>query len=256
MTQPTTFVVNLDRSPDRLAYMRRQGVAFERIAGVDGAGMVPAWLKNQFDGSPLTSGEIGCYASHLLCAQEVVSRNLPYAIVLEDDVTLAYDFLDAAISAATDAPVGWDFIHLSSDFKRAVVHVVPLGLGRQLVRHTRLPVNTGAYLISHAGARKWLKPRWRRWQADMDFRYAWVNDLDIYGVYPAPARLANGFASDVAAGAATHTPPGLASSAYGVWWLARKVGIRNFMRARFARNRCVGGKRAVAVLGNRVAERT
>lgn len=251
----TTFVINLDRSPDRLEFMRRQRVGFERIAGIDGARMVPAWLASQFVGSPLTSGKIGCYASHLLVAREIVDRGLPYAIVLEDDVTLDDDFLDAAISAATDAPVGWDYIHLSSDYKRPVVHVVPLWLGRQLVRHTRMPVNTAAYLLSNAGARKRLRPRPRIRPNDMDIRYGWLDDLDVYGVYPSPARQQNDFPSDIGA-YAPHTPPSLASSAYGAWWMVRKVGLRNLVRARFARSRCADGKREIAVLLSRVAERT
>ena len=48
---------------------------------------VPASFALQFSHSDkcLTAGEIECYASHLLVAQQIVSRRLPYAIILEAD---------------------------------------------------------------------------------------------------------------------------------------------------------------------------
>ena len=56
----------------------------------------------------MSAGEVGCYASHLVVAQQIVARGLPYAVVLEDDVELAPDF-KAIIRAAIDAvPTGWD----------------------------------------------------------------------------------------------------------------------------------------------------
>ncbi len=238
----TVLLINLDRSTERLAFMHSQPVYFERIPGVDGADGVPAWLKDEFSASELTSGEIGCYASHLVCAREIVCRCLPYAIVLEDDVTLDDDFLESAVAAADAAPVGWDYIHLSSHFKRSVIWTSDLPNGRSLVRHARLPVNTAAYILSNAGARKWLRPRRRVRPNDLDVRYGWIDDLEIYGVFPSAASQRDNFPSEIGGTHGgklkIHDPrdfsPGVLSLAVGGAWMIRKVGALPLLRARVA----------------------
>ena len=262
---PTIYCINLDRSPQRMEFMRHQFLRLDlvedRISGVDGAANVPAWMAPEFAHSPLTSGEIGCYASHLVCAKRIVVDDLACAVILEDDVTLAADFGDVLRTAIAAAPAGWDYIHLSSHIKRSVVHVADLDNGRALVRHTRLPVNTAAYVLSNAGARKWLKPRPRIRPNDMDVRYGWLDDLDIYGVYPSPASQEDDFESDIGG---THGgklkikdprnfAPGLTSRLYGALWQARKVGPLTLARGRIANitnslRRKATGQRTVAVL--------
>lgn len=241
----TVFCINLDRSPARWTFMLRQfsdlRMTVERISGIDGATRVPEHLRSQFAEAVLTSGEIGCYASHLIACEKIVYRSLPFAVVLEDDVTLDADFAAIAADAVKAAPEGWDYIHLSTAYKRAVVRISPVGCDHTLVRHTRLPVNTAAYIISQSGARKFLSPRPRVRPNDMDIRYGWLDDMDIYGVYPSIARQGNEFQSDIGG---THYPghkeprrrwsPGLASEFYGLVWQARKVGPMTLARAHVA----------------------
>jgi glycosyl transferase family 25 len=236
-----TFIINLDRSPDRLAFMQEQmtklNMSFERVVGVDGSSNVPAWLAPEFEGTILTSGKIGSYASHLLVAREIVARNLPYALVLEDDVTLADDIAQAAHLAAEKAPRGWDYIHLSASLKkrRALIEIDQID-ERKLVMHTRLPLNTGAYVLSNAGARKRLRPRHRCRNNDMDIRFGWIDDLQVYGVFPPPAAQLDQFESDIGA-YDTHMracSPGTLSELYGLVWNVRRLGIRNIVRARIA----------------------
>lgn len=243
---PPALCISLDRSPARWSFMQEQfsrlSIEAERVPGIDGAAATPWWLTREFRDTPLTGGEIGCYASHLVCALRILIEGWPYAIILEDDVTLDEDFAETARAAIAAAPEGWDYLHLSSDIKRSVVQVADLTQGRSLVRHTRLPVNTAAYVVSHSGARKWLKPRPRVRPNDMDVRYGWLDDLDIYGVYPAPASQRNDFESDIGGthGGATkiydprNFAPGIVSQAYGSIWLARKLGLKTLTRARIA----------------------
>lgn len=234
------FLINLDRSPDRLAFMcqqtERAGFAFERVSAVVGAA-VPDWLWTQFTGPhELTDGEIGCYASHLVVAKHIVDRGLPCAIVLEDDAILDLDFMSAATAAVQAAPDGWDYIHLCSDFKRSVVSIAEIANGRHVVQYTRWPVNTAAYIVSASGAKKWLEPRSRVRPNDMDNRYCWLQGLNVYGVYPAPAKQSNDFESDVG-----HRPgkketrnwsPGFVSCVYGEAWTAAKIGYSKYLAAR------------------------
>ena len=192
------FLINLDRSPDRLALMRSRmdalGLVFERVAAIDGTRQLPAWAVAQFLDDRrhvrggLSEGEVGCYASHLLVLSKIAERHIEAAIVLEDDAILDEDFGRMALDAIRAAPAGWDCIHLSTDFKVPAFPIAELGSGRSLVRYMRLPVNSSAYIISSAGARKLIASRQRVRPFDLEFRWAWLTGLEIFGTYPALAR--------------------------------------------------------------------
>jgi glycosyl transferase, family 25 len=189
------FVINLDRSADRLAHMRaelaRVGMGFERIPAVDGRA-VPPDLRPQFldaDNKPLgrlADGEIGCYASHLTVHQRILSDRLPHALVLEDDPLLTPHLSEIAQAATAAAPQGWDFIHLSSVINRAVYAVAKLPRGHHLVRHMRPPRSVAGYIVSRSGAAKMLKPAPRTRTVDMDLKLAHERALDVLGVHPSP----------------------------------------------------------------------
>lgn len=102
-----TFLVNLDRNTERLAWMQEQlgklGIAYERFPAVDGRALskeerqrvyspARAWLAN---GHLLQPGELGCALSHLGIYRRLVDENIPYALLLEDDCTFDDDFMDS-----------------------------------------------------------------------------------------------------------------------------------------------------------------
>lgn len=98
------FVINLDRSPERLAFMRDQlaalGLPFERFPAVDGRALSAADRAARFSRvrsfvaakKRLSDAEIGVALSHVGCCRRLVAGRLPYALVLEDDVRLRADF--------------------------------------------------------------------------------------------------------------------------------------------------------------------
>jgi glycosyl transferase family 25 len=197
MRIPPIFLINLDRSHERLALMQVQGsglgLNFERVPAIDGTKQLPGWMVAQFlddcgrARGGLSEGEVGCYASHLVVFSKIVERRLKAAIVLEDDAVLDQDFERLACAAMCAAPAGWDCIHLSTDFKKPAFPVVDLGLGRSLVRYKRLPVNSLGYVVSRAGAAKLLAARQRLRPFDLEFRLAWQTGLEMFGTYPALA---------------------------------------------------------------------
>jgi glycosyl transferase, family 25 len=200
------FLINLDRDQDRLRYMQYQlavaGLRFTRVPAVLGA-EVPEDLQPYFWDtgtgriSPLKPGEIGCYASHLVILQEVASGTLgPAVLVLEDDLQFAPDFAQALASLLSNLPKTWDIIRLSNPPKRAYVPVLDLGLGRELVRYSKIPNNTGAYLISPSGAKRFLQPSLRLRAIDEEMRRPWSTGLDTYGVVP-PFIVSNIFDSSI-----------------------------------------------------------
>lgn len=188
-------MINLDTDRARLDWMTPQlqaaGLDWERVAAVRGDA-VPEALRSWFfepgaTASPvLLPGEVGCYASHLLIMRRVVEEGLPHALVLEDDVELK-PHLRGVLDQAGDLPEGWHIVRLSGLVKTAVAHVRPLGDGVELVRYSRVPLGTGAYLISNAGARRFLeRPSVRRRPIDADLRRVWECRMRTYGVAPSP----------------------------------------------------------------------
>ena len=188
MTIPI-FVINLDRSTDRLAHVRaefdREGLAFERFPAVDGTNL-PAALAPYFHGSPLRPGEVGCYASHLLLWQRIAGGGA--ALVCEDDISLPAGFAALLRSVLDAAPDGWDVIRMSSPTRRPVVPLRDLDGRHKLVRYWREPTLSGATLVSPKGAHKLCKPGLRTLPIDADLRRPWAFDIDTYGVHPNPVR--------------------------------------------------------------------
>jgi len=233
------YFINLDRSPDRLAFMERQfswfGIQAKRICGIDGKqDAIPTHLATQFPiESKMTVGEIGCYASHLVALSRFISEGHDVAVILEDDVTLRNDFIEVARQALAAAPAGWEILHLSTAFKHPVQIARKFGTG-SIVRYSRLPVGTAAYAVNRAGAAKLLAARPRVRPYDMEFRYAWLIGLDICGVYPPPATQESTFPTTVEARRDEYTKghwsPGLSSQIYGTFYRARALGWRGTLR--------------------------
>lgn len=199
------FLINLDRSSDRLQLMLAQakalGISFERVRAIDGVVNLPHWLGSQFDpDGPMLSGEIGCYASHLLACSMMRAQNMPYAVILEDDIVIDREIAALVAHAVAAAPGGWDVIHLSTNFKRPAYPISKLCGEHALVRYARLPVNSAAYVISAAGADKLLAEGLRTRPFDLEFRYAWLRQLEVFGVFPPPARQRDGVVSTIAPG--------------------------------------------------------
>jgi glycosyl transferase family 25 len=209
----------------------RLGISMQRISGIDGRSNLPTGLTPQFPDSKMSSGEVGCYASHLIVMRQIVEDGHAAAIILEDDVSLDPRFMTVAAAAISAAPRGWDIIHLCTHFKKAAWYpIADLG-GHTLVGYSRLPVNTVAYVISRRGCGKFLAERPRIRPVDMEFRYAWLSGLDICGVYSAPAVHLDNFITSIDATSRTNPPrkrlwaPGLLSQAYGVFYIKWKLGL-------------------------------
>lgn len=94
-----TYLINLDRSTDRLEVMAkdldREKIAYERISAVDGASLSPQQLESVDDtqtvsklGRKLNNGEIGCFLSHIQVAERVLAGTTDVALVLEDDASI------------------------------------------------------------------------------------------------------------------------------------------------------------------------
>jgi len=195
------YVINLDRSPDRLASMTAHlsaaGIAFERVAGIDGMLLSDAKLQAQMRENrhykPLRRGEVGCYLSHLKALQCFIASSLPYALILEDDVVVSDD-VSALVAAAIqlrgrtgDARLAWDVLKLANGRPR-LIELAPLDARHWLVEYgPSVPIGAYAALWTRDGAMRWLQQfRGVSRPIDCDLQHPWEYGLCIRSVHPAP----------------------------------------------------------------------
>ena len=101
------FLINLDRSKDRLEHMRKSLAAldlpYERVLAVNGAELSPEDLARAFDTrrslaanrAQMTLGQIGCALSHDSIYLRMQTEGIDSAVVLEDDIDFSPTFLRA-----------------------------------------------------------------------------------------------------------------------------------------------------------------
>ncbi len=95
------FVISLKNEKERRAFMRRQleslCLDYEFIDAIRGTERIddPRWYDDasarRLEDRSLRAGEVGCALSHASVYAEIVKRQLPWALVLEDDGILHPD---------------------------------------------------------------------------------------------------------------------------------------------------------------------
>jgi GR25 family glycosyltransferase involved in LPS biosynthesis len=101
---------------------------------------------------------IGCFLSHRKCWQYVVDNDLPYSLILEDDIAptpLTGPFLEAF--EANPPPFDWLKLHVNRYAGRDPQRPIGLDIGGiELCANTGGSKSNGAYVVSNAGAQKLL----------------------------------------------------------------------------------------------------
>ncbi|EKE85248.1 glycosyltransferase family 25 protein [Idiomarina xiamenensis] len=203
-----TLLINLDRSPQRLADATAQldaiGMPYERVSAADGAALSDAeracfdvdkaQQRYHYD---LTWGEVGCYLSHLRCWQKIVDEQLDYAIIVEDDLCLSPEFADVPhVLAALQHP--WQFIKLGNPFKPRQQHVIESQADFDLVSYDKAPSGTCAQVVSYAGAKRLLAARRTFFRpVDVDLQWQWEVPIEVLGLVPYVADNNHQFASEI-----------------------------------------------------------
>ena len=152
------YLINLDRSPERLAFMMQQlgaiGLAAERISAIDGAKVDLA----PYADSKLKVGEIGCFLSHRAAWETLLATDDQNALVLEDDIRLGKKLPNFLKNLAADRSE-IDVLKLDSSGRkvgldpRFPVRFGPLSAFRLCGEHT----GTAGYVISRQGAERLLE---------------------------------------------------------------------------------------------------
>jgi len=111
-----TFLINLDRAPERLARMETLfgslDLTFVRVPAVDGSLLGEEEIRRlqptPGDFGWLSKGEIGCFLSHRKCWQSIAEGKSNFGVVFEDDIVIsarAADLLKNFSWIPTDADV-------------------------------------------------------------------------------------------------------------------------------------------------------
>ena len=143
--------------------------------------------RRLYFGRDLTLGEFGCFYAHKRVLEKMIVKNLPYALILEDDFIFLDSFKEN-IGHLINCSYDWELVRLISKpkLKRKLRKpVAELGINNQLVRLGSAPGGAYAYLISKKGAEKLLKSMTKIWcPIDVLMGQPWKTNLEILAVMP------------------------------------------------------------------------
>lgn len=162
-----TWVINLDRAPERLQrigeQLARVGLSWNRLAAVDARALTPA-QRAQLDepgyrrlhGKAPVLGELGCYLSHVEVMQRFLAGGAEFALVLEDDV-LVRDTLPAVLQGLAAHAARWDMVKLSAVHSGTPVPLLELAPGHRLAVMMSRCTGSSAYVVNRRAARAYLE---------------------------------------------------------------------------------------------------
>jgi glycosyl transferase, family 25 len=196
---PPVFVISLKQSSGRRQAMAARldalGIKYSFFDGYDGAALTPETYpaydrarRRLFCGKDLTKGEMGCLLSHRAVYRHMIDRNIPIAIVLEDDVKPAPDFA-AVIGRLLAAPFRWDIVRFLGREKvyRNARAIAPLDETHILIRPSGTPGGTYGYMLTLNAARRLGARMQKNWlPVDILQGYVWLTGLEVFAVRPSP----------------------------------------------------------------------
>ena len=205
-----TYVINLDDNVARMQEVTRQMTAlqwpFTRVSAFDGRKVDPHSISDYdearalaYMGRTLKGGELGCYFSHLDCAQRFLASDADYAIVLEDDMHIKSDALEViqqSIGWLKAHNLSWYLMHIASE-KRKITTRLQQFAGCELLRAHYFPVTTTGLVWSRQGAQSFVNEHDKIFApVDNYFRWWLTNNDKGLTIYP-PLVLPSGAQSDI-----------------------------------------------------------
>ena len=166
-------------------HLEAMGLIFEITDAVDGKALSKAELDTLMNCAAdvsLSPGDVGCYMSHINICQQIVDRNIPLALIMEDDASLNPCFAPLLRDGVKN--VDFDICFLDSWFvgKEGRIYCDPddrldMGAGFSAFRFAPPPHGTHAYLITNTAAR-----------ARLSVALPIVESIDWYRTLPSATR--------------------------------------------------------------------
>ena len=163
------YVINLDRRPDRLKIISetldRMGIEYKRISAVDANDLAQTSQENEKIITGYTSrspskvisiGDEACALSHFKVFDSFLKSNSQFALILEDDPTLASD-LPQLLASTEWIPSKCNLINLevgeeSKYLTGSILGKTPSGRELREIYRFQYGGGTSAYIISKRGA--------------------------------------------------------------------------------------------------------
>lgn len=202
------LVINLDRSPERLARMTERlsqlPLTWERLPAIDGA-LIPVIRAEEVDeekykrqhGKPLARAEIGCYLSHVQAMRQFLRTDKKYLLLFEDDASPEPDFM-RVIEQLLEVPEQWDVVKLSGFHNPYVIHSNHLINGYVFGVPTTRHCNTAAVLYNRKAAQQFIECML---PMSLPFDHAleqpWLYDVKLRVVKPSPVQAGDGAESTI-----------------------------------------------------------
>lgn len=181
MLPPATFLINLDQDIHRLEKvdheLRKIGLPYERMKAVKGSDLDSSEWKAATSATCrafCTPSMVGCFRSHFQCWKQVVVRGIPFALILEDDVTLEPDFLSQVSAAVSQKDTDWDVLLLGCFL---CGNKAQQG-STNLLYKPKFFAGSHAYLVSANGAKK-LVEKYPRATFHVDFVIWWDATIKV-----------------------------------------------------------------------------
>jgi glycosyl transferase, family 25 len=112
------YLINLDKSPDRLQYMKKQlnknNINFERFSAIDGSKLDTEKLTrtNMLKTNKMMIGAVGCSLSHINLWKKIQNSNHKYTLILEDDTIIMDNFWEQFNTYSKQIPDDFDILYL------------------------------------------------------------------------------------------------------------------------------------------------
>jgi glycosyl transferase, family 25 len=159
-------VINLDRSPERWAFMAgmcaERGVEALRVPAVDARGFAPGEAERLAPAVPglrrLAASEVACFESHKRAWAAIAGGAAEAGVVLEDDVWLSGG-VPAFCEGVRAAHPALDLVKLNNYAKPVFLYSRPVGVveGVALHRLAERTIDASAYVMSRECARRALE---------------------------------------------------------------------------------------------------
>ncbi|MCF7764048.1 MAG: glycosyltransferase family 25 protein [Verrucomicrobia bacterium] len=203
------FVINLDRSTQRLAAIQAQlaptQLEWQRVPAVDGRAIDVSSLPEvdeatyrRWQGKPLNPGQVGCYLSHIAVMRKFLESDSDFALVLEDDASLPPDFVPL-LQRLLELGKLWDVVKLSRIHSGIPVTLAKLTGSYRLAVPLGRHCNSNSLLLNRRAAQtlcERLLPM--RLPYDHAIERSWLYGLRLRVVSPAPCLAETGQASTIA----------------------------------------------------------
>lgn len=193
----TAYLINLDRSPERLTAMARRlddlGIPWQRVRAVDGETFgPPPWpgyderSYRRFVGKFPHANELGCYLSHLAALQKFLADGQAFGLILEDDAEFADD-LATVLPELLRRAEHWDVLKLSGIHHGMPATTLQLSGRHRLVAYLQRQTGAAAYLVQPRAAHAYVEGLLpMRVPYDHEFDKAWRYGIRLRGVEPRP----------------------------------------------------------------------